>query len=393
MSPVIGALAIDMVGTGIFIPVSLLYFIVVAGIPAGTVGISLTIANLISLPLPLLVGMLVDRIGSRLVVVIGLLLQGAGFLGYLAVRTPVWLVVAALAAAVGQRFFWSSVFTLVTERTEAENRDHWFGVFGAVQNAGIGVGSLISAGLVLLGTNIAYQLVVGVNGLSFLVASAVVMFVGKPANAVVEDNEEENEPSLPVWRNRPYLALIGVNTVFALCSTMLGVGVPIYVDLALHQPGWVTGVLFAANTAAVAFLQTRVVRWLKGRRRVRIMMFSGVLWAAWAACMALAAGAPAILVVPFLFVLTAGYTIAEMTHGPTSNGLASGASPVGARGRYIGAFQYSWAFANALAPAMFTQLFSVAAVAPWIAIAVLCVLAIVAVRALERHLPAVALRT
>ncbi|WP_163567307.1 hypothetical protein [Fodinicola feengrottensis] len=33
MAPVIVALAIDMVGTGIFLPVSLLYFIVVAGIP------------------------------------------------------------------------------------------------------------------------------------------------------------------------------------------------------------------------------------------------------------------------------------------------------------------------------------------------------------------------
>jgi MFS family permease len=392
MRPVVVALAIDMVGTGIFVPVSLLYFIVVAGIPAGTAGICLTIANLISLPLPLLVGMLVDRIGSRLVVVIGLVLQGAGFLGYLAVRTPVWLVVAALAAAVGQRFFWSSVFTLVTERSEPDRRDHWFGVFGAVQNAGIGIGSLVSAALVLLGTHLAYQLVVGVNGLSFLVAAAVVMFVGTAANPATRD-EDPDEPSVPLRRNRPYLALIGINTIFALCSTMLGVGVPLYVNLALHQPGWVTGVLFAANMAAVALLQTKVVRWLKGRRRVRIMMFSGLLWAGWAACLALAVVTPLILVVPFLFVLTAFYTTAEMTHGPTSNGLSAGASPVVGRGRYIAAFQYSWAFANALAPALFTQLFSVATVAPWIVIAALCVFAVIAVGALERHLPAASLRT
>ncbi|WP_163567308.1 MFS transporter [Fodinicola feengrottensis] len=206
-------------------------------------GICLTVANLISLPLPLLVGMLVDRIGSRLVVVIGLLLQGAGFLGYLAVRTPFWLVIAALTVAVGVRFFWSAVFTLVTERSEPERRDHWFGIFGAVQNAGIGVGSLISAGLVLLGTHAAYHFVIVVNGLSFVVAAAVVMLVGQSGNPATHE-KEANEPSVPLGRNRPYLALIGINTIFALCSVMLGVGVPIYVDLGLHQPGWVTGVLF-----------------------------------------------------------------------------------------------------------------------------------------------------
>ncbi|GAA1661302.1 MFS transporter [Fodinicola feengrottensis] len=392
MAPVIVALAIDMVGTGIFLPVSLLYFIVVAGIPAGTVGICLTVANLISLPLPLLVGMLVDRIGSRLVVVIGLLLQGAGFLGYLAVRTPFWLVIAALTVAVGVRFFWSAVFTLVTERSEPERRDHWFGIFGAVQNAGIGVGSLISAGLVLLGTHAAYHFVIVVNGLSFVVAAAVVMLVGQSGNPATHE-KEANEPSVPLGRNRPYLALIGINTIFALCSVMLGVGVPIYVDLGLHQPGWVTGVLFAANTVAIALLQTQVVRWLKGRRRVRIMMFSGILWAGWAVCLALAVRTPSILVVPLLFVVTAAFTTAEMTHGPTSNGLSAGASPVAGRGRYIAAFQYSWAFANVLAPALFTQLFAVATILPWIVIAALAALAAVAVRALERHLPAAALRT
>ncbi len=391
MAPVIATLVIDSIGTGIYLPVSLLYFIVVAGIPVGTVGACVSIATLVSVPLPVLIGMLADRIGARQVVLVSFVLQGLGFAGYLFVREPVLLVVTVMTTAFGQRFFWSAIFTLVTERSAVERRDHWFGVVGAVQNAGVGIGSVVSAGLVAIGEKFAYQLIVGLDAVSFLAAILILAFAGRSARPVVR--EQDTGGAQPLGRNRPYLALIGINTVFALCVTMFVVGGPVYLRLGLHQPGWVNGVVFAINTAAIALLQTMVVRRLRGRRRVLILFVAGVVWSLWSCCLAIAFYLPAFLTAAFVFVLTLAFTTAELMHAPTSMGLAAGASPPAARGRYLGAFQYSFAFANVLAPVMFTQLFSLAPAAPWIALVVLALAAAVAMHFVEGHLPPAALRT
>jgi MFS family permease len=395
MLPVVVTLAIDSFGSGVYIPVSLLYFVVVARIPVGTVGLCVSLAAFVSLPLPVLVGMLADRIGPRQVVLLGFLLQAVGFASYLVVREPIGLILAATAVAVGQRGFWSSIFTLVTERSEPERRDHWFGVVGAVQNAGIGVGSLVSAALIAIGSAFAYQLTVALNAVSFLVAIGILALGCRPAVVAADPDAEQSDegPAILLSRNRPYLALIGINTVFALCVTMLVVGLPVYLQLGLHQPGWVNGLVFAVNTAAIALLQTLVVKVLKGKRRIRIIFVSGLVWAVWSGCLAVAFYVPAFLTVAFVLVLTAAFTTAELMHGPTSMGLAAGASPAGARGRYLGAYQYSFAIANVLAPAMFTQLFSLSPVAPWIVLAVLALAAGIGIRFLEPRMPAASLWT
>lgn len=55
------ALLVDALGTGFFTPISLLYFHVVAGLPLPAIGVVLTVATILTLPLTPLTGVLVDR--------------------------------------------------------------------------------------------------------------------------------------------------------------------------------------------------------------------------------------------------------------------------------------------------------------------------------------------
>ena len=73
-------------------------------------------------------------------------------------------------------------------------------------------------------------------------------------------------------RDVPYLSLIAVNTVPALCATLMSVGIPIFVTSALHGPDWIVGVLFGLNTAILAVAQTTVVRMVGRLRRTRILL-------------------------------------------------------------------------------------------------------------------------
>ena len=96
--------------------------------------------------------------------------------------------------------------------------------------------------------------------------------------------------------------------------------------------------------------------------------------------------------VAYLLLITLAYTAAELLHAPTSSSLAAAASPPGARGRYLSAFQFSFAVANVVAPTLFAQLFSIEPAAPWLATAGLAALAALTMVWLERRLPADAVR-
>src|ERR1700761_1235052 len=85
----LAALAVDMAGSGLFLPISLLYFLAVTDLSLTTIGLLLSAATIVSLPVPVLVGHLVDRFGPRGIVVGAQVLQGLGFAAYAWASGPV----------------------------------------------------------------------------------------------------------------------------------------------------------------------------------------------------------------------------------------------------------------------------------------------------------------
>jgi hypothetical protein len=84
---------------------------------------------------------------------------------------------------------------------------------------------------------------------------------------------------------------------------------------------------------------------------------------------------------------TAVFTAAELIHAPVSMALATAIAPVEARGRYLAAFQYSFTIASMIGPAFFTTLFEVQRGLPWLVLGIINILAIFAMRWLEKRLP------
>ena len=61
----VAALTVDSIGNGLFAPLSLVYFVRLTDVPLPLVGVLLTVANLVALPLPVWAGALADRFGPR----------------------------------------------------------------------------------------------------------------------------------------------------------------------------------------------------------------------------------------------------------------------------------------------------------------------------------------
>ena len=388
------ALLVSSLGSGLYAPVSLLYFHDVAGLDLPTVGLTLSAGTLLALPAGGLAGVLVDRVGARRVVAMAEALQGIGFLGYLGV-TPVTggtaLLVTAFLVSAGQRLFWSSLFSLLASISGAGERDRWYGLASAVQNAGLALGGLLTGVLVgTLGTAAFTLAVVANGGSSLLSAALLVLRVAEPARERPAGATPGGYGAL--LADHAFLWLIASNAAFAVCSVMLVVGLPVYASEALAAPGWVVGAVFAMNTILLAALQTVIVRALESHRRTRAMALAGVLWAAWCILLAGASIAPRQVLVPYLFAVTAMYTLAELVHAAVSTALAAAASPEALRGRYLAGFQFSWSIATIVAPTLFSVCYVAGPALPWLAVAGLALVATAAVCRLETVLPAEAVR-
>lgn len=387
-----GALAIDTLGSGLFMPISLLYFVRVTALHLTTIGLLISLATLMTLPVPILVGHLADRLNPRDLVISGQILQAIGFAGFRAVHGPASVLAVSVLVAIGQRVFWSSFFTLVAAQARpGEDRqmaDRRFALAGMVQTAGMGLGALIT-GLVLISASTdVYRWLTIVNAGSFALSAVILLGVRRTrAEPPGPAGTAGTSGYRAFLRDRPYQLLIVINTVFALCSVMVGLAVPIYVIDALPAPHWLVGLLLALNTILLAIGQTATVRLIRPLSRVRVMVLAGSLWTVWSAIFAFAVRVPGPILVPYLLAGMLFYIVAELIHAPISAALAASAAPEHSRGRYLAVFQYCFTVANIAAPVCFTALYSRGHALPWIVLAALAAIATAGMRTLEHRLP------
>jgi MFS family permease len=392
------ALGIDALGSGLYLPLSLLYFTLVAGLPLRGVGLALSAATALTLPVPLLAGACADRFGARRVVVTAQLLQGVGFCGFLFVHNIGALLLAALLVAAGERIYWTTIFTFVAETSDSRQLDAWYARVSVTRSLGIGSGALLAAVVVGSGSHLLYQIAIIANAASFGVAAVLLALVaaeGSPANG---PDRAGTTPKLQsggyraVIKDRPFIAFTATNLAYSLCLTMVTVALPVFVVKGLAGPAWLAGVLFAVNTGLIILAQALVTKTVTVHRRTRVLAAAGALWVLWTLGMAAGRGVPHAALIPFLIGGMLVFTVAEMMQSPTSTALAAAASRTELRGRYMAVYQYGYQIAKIIAPILSTQLFVVNVGLPWLVLAVVVAAAIPALFLVERRLPATAVR-
>ncbi|WP_165362920.1 MFS transporter, partial [Promicromonospora panici] len=413
--PLAVALGVDSIGTGISGPLLLLFLTRVADIPLPQAGLTLSATYGVALVVPAVVGQIVHRFGGRNVLIAAQVLQAAGLAGLFFARELPAIAAFALVAAIGQRAFWSSVFSVIADASDsgpADDKDRWFAFTNMVQNTGFALGALAAGGLLLIPGDLPYLLAIGTNAVCFA-ASALLLLgdrsgrpeessrVGGPSGADgssgadgASSTDLASESAAPAGPHRahripswPYLGLIGVGALFAFCSTILGSGLGLYVVDGLSAPAAIVGPLLATNTVLNAIGQAPAVRLTRRYSRVSVMVAAGLVWGVWGLCTAALGLAPAAVVVPGLVLSVLVYSAAELLHGPRSIAYAADAAPPGQRSTYLSWFQYSFAIANVAAPGVFAATFSVAPALPWIVTSVVALVACVGLVLVARTLP------
>ena len=166
--PFLAAMVIDSVGTGMFLPFTVLYFVHTAGLTAPAVGVALTVAGFVVLPAPLAVAPGIDRFPARIVVAAGNLISCAAFAAYLFVHSQLAVTVAAVVAGVGQAVFWTGTRALISEVAPPGERRSWFALQTAIRYAGYGLGGLAGAAVVSFHSPAGFKALAAIDAVSYL---------------------------------------------------------------------------------------------------------------------------------------------------------------------------------------------------------------------------------
>ncbi|MFF5505200.1 MFS transporter [Streptomyces roseolus] len=389
----IAGMLVDAVGTGMYVPFSLVFFQRLTGLPLSTIGAVLTVAGLLAMGSMPVGGWAVDRFGARPVRLFLYLIRGLGFLAFpLGTTLPVFALVATLTAA-GAQAFPATQQALIGELAQGEHRDRLMALARSINNAGLGVGGLLAAGLVQLGGDRGFLAVAWLNATTFFVAAFFALRIRSPRPSRPQAGRQRSGYRA-VLRDRPYAGLTLANFLIALGYSALSVLLPVYAVNQFDLPASVAGPLFAVNTALCAFAGVPVGR--LGRRfarRTRVAAVGALVFATSFLGYALLGGMPRQGVMVGLVGLLILYTIGELVHSPSAGALSVSAAPAEARGRYLATYQLSWALSQTLAPSLFTGFLVVDGRLPWLVLAGSSTAGAIMLLALERRLPAVAVYT
>ena len=388
-------MVVDSTGAGMYVPLSLLYFHYVTGLPITQVGAILSAAAVLSLVGNPMTGMLIDRFGARTVVVGGYLLRAAGFATYPFVHNGVAMFFVVAVVAFGDVSFSPSIQSFIAEIVKGTARDKLLAAQRSLRNAGLGAGGLIAGAMLALGSGAAYHAIVITTACTYVAAAALIRTIpgGRPVASAATAAASRKRGYRLVARNRPFLGLTLLNVPTAFGYMVLAVSLPVYLTQVLHAANSLVGVLYAVNTVGIALLQVPVTRALIKYRRTRMVALGASVFAlsfiAFAVLGLLSTGSVLIFGV---FAATALFTAGELMQGATASALVASAAPEATRGRHLAVYQLSWAIPTALAPAVLTGLMSLSATVMWLVLAVGVGGAAIGMLRLESHLPEEAVR-
>jgi predicted MFS family arabinose efflux permease len=376
---------VNSLGNGIVFPFAVIYLHNVRGISFAGAGFALAVGGAAALAAGLVAGTLVDRIGGRNTLVLGLLLQTVAFVLFPLIREA-WHADALFALdGVGTACFWPGQSTLLSRLTPAADRHSAYALQRVSMNLGVGLGGLVGGLIASTAHPDSFTRMFLLDAGTFLVFATVLSAVREPR---IEEEHEEPGSYRAVLRDRNFLALTGLNVLFvAVGYEVFALLPPFAKNYAGVSERWV-GFIWLANTLLIVLIQLPVSKALEGRRRMAALALMNLLWAG-AALIVLAGGELLNGTSAALVFMTATmvFAVGETLQGPTQAPLVADLAPDRLRGRYFALSAMSWSAGSILGPAVGGPLLGWHPLAVWPIAAAVCLIAAVGCLALERRLP------
>ena len=382
----IGAMFVDTLGGGLLTPFELVYALKIAHLSLATAGVVLSVAAAAGIAVGPVAGAAVDRLGPVRVVAVANLLGVAGCLSLLLWTDGFGYGVGAFFLSANMRTFWAAFTPLVASIATPAELEKWFGRLRGARYVGIVAGEGLSGLFFVAGLRTGLRLLVIANGVSFIVALALVLAAARVRSAAAVSHSVEDGPRRgyrPVLADRVNVALAALNVLATLLLIAPVLMLPVFILDRLQLPTWLPGALAALLTATAAIGLLFGARLVRGRRRLRNLEIAAVLWAGGCAVFLLAPVTVALAYAALVGgVLLLG--VGEAFYAPTADALPAALAPLDLRGRYAALHQMAWGISEAIAPTLGAAALAAGNAVLWLTLAAIAFACAAAYRLIER---------
>jgi len=369
------------VGTTMIWPFLMIYASETLSLPLVTVASLMTINAASGLVSSILAGPVVDRLGRKGVMVVGLV--GNGLCYYFLSEANSY---AAFAIILGGSGVFSPLYHVGTDAMLAdlfpmEKRADAFALIRMARNIGVAAGPAL--GGFVLARSYSFGMYGAATGL--VIYGLMLLFFARetlPKQVLVEKATLRSQLQ-GYWvalRDRPFMGLVGAFTLVQMTAALIWVLLSVYLKTNYGISERMYGWLPTTNALMVVFFQVLVTRATKKYPAVRVMRWGAIFY----------------ILAPLLIAFSAGFwgfwlamvvmTMGELVVVPRASAYAANLAPVDKRGRYMSLYGLSWNVAAGISPVVGGALSDqIGPQAPWLAGAVFGTLAVVAFWRLNQH--------
>ncbi len=351
--------AFSSLGSGLTMPFLYVYLAEVRGFETATVGWVFAWMGLLGFITAPIGGTLIDRLGPRPVMIIGLVVEASAlvYLGY--VDTVVKGFLTASVMVVGTVGLWPASTAMLTRLVPEHARETVYGLNFMLLNAALGIGGVVSALIIDTDSVASFQRLYLVNGLAYVVYIVVLATLprgtgARPAPDELVDGEPESQPSWGlVLRDRTLLRVVGISILAVTFGyAQLEAGLAAYAVDVSEVPARSLGWAYAANTGAIVIGQLFALRFIKGRRRSAMLATAAGIWSASWVVMSLSDAVSGLAAIAAIVVGLGVFGLGETLWAPVAPAIVNDLAPEDMRGRYNALQGMTWTVASIIGPAL-----------------------------------------
>lgn len=348
------ATLVNTLGNGLFYTTSALFLTRSVGLSVRQVGLGLTIAGVIGLLANVPAGRIAELSGPRGVLMVTNVLAGVFMAGYGLVHSFGVFLVIACAELISTNASNAVRNGMIATAVDGVDRVHTRAYLRSITNLGIGVGSGLAAIALHFDTRAAYLTLIYADAASFLATAALVMKLPHvpPLPKLVGDG-----PQLVAIRDRPYLAVVAMNSLLSIHNGLLEIAVPLWIVRRTDAPRIMVAAIFVLNTAVCVAFQVRASKGIDDiASSGRALRRCGLLLLLSCAAYAATAGRSPTVAVLLLIVAELLHVTGELFQAAGSWGYGYGLAPEVLQAQYQGLFSMSYAVSGMLAPVVVTTI-------------------------------------
>jgi MFS family permease len=344
---------LSSLGTGMTLSLLLVYLETIRGFSTTFGGFLLSYMAVVSIIFSAPAGWLVDKIGPKKVIIVGLLCEGSAAALWSIVATKQEALIVATMSSLGTLMIWPPQTVMVTRVAPEAQRQRIYGFNFMLFNFGLGLGGFFAAIIVRENDPGSFELLYRLDSLSYFAYLFVIWKLKGNFDSDGTERKKESGSYRDVLADRTFMkiAFAGLICITFGYASLQG-GIAIFMSKFLElSPKWI-GIVYGANTIAIFLLQGLVLKIIEKRNKYRVLEWTGWIWAfSW-----LVVGAASLFTGLWAGVLVAAsqvvFAVGEMIWSPTSPTVANELAPDELRGRYNAFMGAQWNVAGVIGPAI-----------------------------------------